>query len=87
MITFAKATGLVIRRARKGQGLTLSALAARSGLSQSFLSDVENGKRGVGLETWFRLACALDGRYATLLDEVVRVYRGAAGGRKKAGRV
>ena len=43
--------GARIRARRKELGHTQDALAARTGLSKGFLSDLENDKRGVGAES------------------------------------
>jgi transcriptional regulator with XRE-family HTH domain len=48
-----------IRELREQQGMTLDQLASRVGTTKGFLSDVENGKRGVGNENLLRLAQAL----------------------------
>ena len=48
-----------IRELREQQGLTLDQLASRVGTTKGFLSDVENGKRGVSNENLPRLAQAL----------------------------
>jgi DNA-binding XRE family transcriptional regulator len=40
-------------------GLTLEKLAALSGIAKSHLSDMENGKRAIGLRTAKKLATAL----------------------------
>ena len=48
-----------IRELREQQGLTLDQLASRVGTTKGFLSDVENGKRGVSNENLLRLAQAL----------------------------
>ena len=75
-ITFAQATGQVIRDARVAAGLTGAELARQSGLSKPFISDVENGKRGISLEHWCDVTCALGWKYTSLLGEVMRLYRG-----------
>ncbi len=45
------ALGNRVRRLRTELGLTQDALAQKAGISKSFLSDVENGKRSIGAET------------------------------------
>ena len=52
--------GTTIREHRLSQGLTLVALAERAGLSQPFLSQVENGRATPSMESLFRIATALD---------------------------
>lgn len=48
-----------IRSRRQQQGLTLVALAERAGLSQPFLSQVENGRATPSMESLYRIATAL----------------------------
>lgn len=45
------ALGDRVKRLRTELGLTQDALAQKAGISKSFLSDVENGKRSIGAET------------------------------------
>ena len=52
--------GAALRRLRKAQGLTLQQLAARCGLSQPFLSQLENGKAMPSLMALHYVAQALD---------------------------
>jgi transcriptional regulator with XRE-family HTH domain len=56
---FATYVGARIVAARTRLGLTQRALAADAGLSVSFLSDVENGKRSVSLANAVKIAGAL----------------------------
>lgn len=51
--------GASIRRWRLDAGLTLVSLADRSGLSQPFLSQVENGKATPSIDSLYRIATAL----------------------------
>jgi transcriptional regulator with XRE-family HTH domain len=51
--------GSVIRERRLAANLTLVALADRSGLSQPFLSQVENGRAAPSVESLYRIATAL----------------------------
>jgi len=51
--------GAAIRERRLAQSLTLVALAERSGLSQPFLSQVENGRARPSMESLYRIASAL----------------------------
>lgn len=53
---------------RRAKGLTQAALAARTGLSQAAVSEIECGRRDVSLRTVFRMAVALDVTPGTLLD-------------------
>lgn len=48
-----------IREVRSEQRMTQEELAERTGISKGFLSDVENGKRGIGSDYLLRIANAL----------------------------
>lgn len=48
-----------IRHRRTELGLTQDDLSQKAGISKSFLSDVENGKRSIGAETLFDLGRAM----------------------------
>lgn len=52
--------GRAIRQARHEHGISMRALAARSGLSQPFLSAVERGLSMPSIATLYRIAEALD---------------------------
>ncbi len=54
------ALGATIRERRLAHELTLVALAERSGLSQPFLSQVENGRAAPSMDSLYRIASALD---------------------------
>lgn len=55
-------------RIRKERGWTQEQLAERSGLSQQYLSDLENGKRNPTIVTIFELAQALNVGHISLLE-------------------
>ena len=55
-ITDAKSFGKAIRAKRKEQGMTQSEMAAFTGFSVSFISDLENGKPTAELERSIMLA-------------------------------
>jgi transcriptional regulator with XRE-family HTH domain len=48
-----------VRRLRIELGLTQDELAQKAGISKSFLSDLENGKRSIGAETLLDLGRAM----------------------------
>ena len=56
MITDAASFGQALRARRRELGYTQAFLSEASGLSVSFISDLENGKRTVELEKAIRLA-------------------------------
>jgi transcriptional regulator with XRE-family HTH domain len=51
--------GLRIRELRERRRLTLDDLAQLSGVSKSFLSEVENGKRGLSADNVLKIATSL----------------------------
>lgn len=59
--------GVALRRLRKAQGLTLQQLASRCGLSQPFLSQLENGKAMPSLLALHKVAQALETTAHSLL--------------------
>ena len=62
-------TGRVVKRRRDLAGLSLRALAARSGVSPSMISDIERGAKSPTVATLARLAQALGVGAAALLEE------------------
>jgi XRE family transcriptional regulator, regulator of sulfur utilization len=58
-----------IRAHREARGLSLSAAAARAGLSKTSLATIESGVGNPSLETLWRIARALDVTVGTLLAE------------------
>ena len=54
-----KQLGTALRRARKHNNLTQTELAARAGLRQASISDLERGAAGVRLATVFQVLAAL----------------------------
>jgi XRE family transcriptional regulator, regulator of sulfur utilization len=58
-----------VRAHREARGLSLSATAARAGLSKTILATIESGSGNPSLETLWRIARALDISVATLLAE------------------
>jgi transcriptional regulator with XRE-family HTH domain len=55
-------------RIRKEKGLTQEALAEKSGLSQQYISGLENGQRNPTIVTIYELACALDASHLDLMS-------------------
>lgn len=58
-ITDAKSFGAEIRRRRKELGYTQAYVSEFTGLSMSFLSDLENGKKTIELEKALSVAMLL----------------------------
>jgi transcriptional regulator with XRE-family HTH domain len=58
-----------IRAHREAHGLSISATAARAGLSKTILATIESGAGNPSLETLHRIAHALDVTVGTLLAE------------------
>jgi transcriptional regulator with XRE-family HTH domain len=74
--------GRTIRALRRERGLTLQQLAAASGLSQPFLSQLELGRSRPSMRSLFRIASALGTTQQTLLgraagDPPDQLVRGA----------
>ena len=69
----AATLGTALRRLRKAQGLTLQQLAARCGLSQPFLSQLENGKAMPSLMALHYVAQALKTTAHSLLQPQERL--------------
>ena len=65
-----KIMGRVIRRLREEKGLSLEVLSGLAGMMRSQLGDVERGQRGMMLQTFWRLAEALDMSPADLQAEI-----------------
>lgn len=61
--------GEKLRKLRKDNGLTLKELSKQAGLSISFISDIENGRRNPRLENLDKLAKALKVDVSILLGE------------------
>jgi DNA-binding XRE family transcriptional regulator len=59
--------GVCLAGARHKEGLTQRELAARTGIAQRHISEMENGKRAIGRETAKRLAEALGVSYKIFL--------------------
>ncbi len=66
--SLADGVGRHLRRARRRRGLTLAALAAQAGISESFLSQVERGRAGASLDSLQRVTHALGIRVADLFE-------------------
>lgn len=63
--------GNLLRETRKNKGYTLKELSVKSGVSLSFISDIENGRRTPSAEKAKKLAEALEIDVTMLLDEDV----------------
>jgi transcriptional regulator with XRE-family HTH domain len=63
--------GSKLRAVRQSQGLTLTDVAKRAGVSPGHLSRVERGRRGLSVEALARLAKVLDLRD---LERLLRVH-------------
>lgn len=51
---------IVIRNAREKKGLTQYKLAKMVGITQSFMNEIESGKKSPSIEVFFRICEALD---------------------------
>jgi transcriptional regulator with XRE-family HTH domain len=61
-------TGRAVKQQREAAGFSLRALAARSGISSSMISDIERGAKSPTVTTVVRLAQALGVSAAALID-------------------
>ena len=66
------ALGAVVRRDRQRMGLSVEALAERSGLSAGLISQLERGRGNPSLQTLSRLAGALGTQLVSLLQRAQR---------------
>ena len=57
---FYRMLGKRVRRLRIQRRLTLEELAARAGISASFLGNIERGNRKMSLDSFYRIALALN---------------------------
>jgi transcriptional regulator with XRE-family HTH domain len=62
--------GLLIRKHRKGKKLTLRTVAERAGISEGFLSQVENSVNSPSVETLINICNALGVNAGDLLNEI-----------------
>lgn len=66
--------GSFIRELRTNKGISLSSLAKRSGVSQPYLSQLENGRKGIpSPEILKKLSEALDVPYQELMVEAAHI--------------
>ncbi len=52
--------GKKVREIRKSNGVSQESLAELAGLDRTYISDIENGKRNVSIETIFKIAGGLE---------------------------
>ena len=64
------AFGKILKLRRNSVNLSQDRLGLESGLSRSYISDLENGKKDPSLFTIFKLANALDLKPSALIGEV-----------------
>ncbi|CAM4488007.1 MAG: helix-turn-helix transcriptional regulator [Paenibacillus macerans] len=67
---FKQMVGEQIRKIRKLRGMTQERLAEQSGLSFSYISDVERGTRNISLESLGKIINALGVRPAQLFEDI-----------------
>lgn len=60
MVMNMKDYKIVIRNAREKKGLTQYKLAKMVGITQSFMNEIESGKKSPSIEVFFRICEALD---------------------------
>ena len=64
------AVGSVIQRFREGKGQSQELTSGLAGIGRTHLSAIERGERKPTLETFFKIAYALDMKPSTLLQAV-----------------
>ena len=62
--------GLLIRKNRKGRKLTLKAVAEKAGISEGFLSQVENNVSSPSVDTLVKICSSIDINAGDLLNQV-----------------
>ncbi|MBU2550119.1 MAG: XRE family transcriptional regulator [Proteobacteria bacterium] len=62
--------GTLLRRYRKERGLTLKAVAERAGVSEGFMSQVENNVKSPSVETLFNICDAIEVDVGELRNEL-----------------
>lgn len=70
MAKFIQKVGEQVRKIRKLKGLTQEQLAERSGLSFSYISDVERGTRNISLESLGKIIQALGVKPVQLFEDL-----------------
>lgn len=73
-----------LREERERQGISMTILAARSGLAQATISFVERGIRNPTLDTLLRIAGVLDVELGAIITRASKEARaGRAGGKRR----
>jgi transcriptional regulator with XRE-family HTH domain len=62
--------GSAIREQRKALALTLAQMAARTGVSLGYLSQIELGKNSASIETLYRISLGLGIKMAELFQTI-----------------
>lgn len=73
MASFIQKVGEQVWKLRKLKGLTQEQLAERSGLSFSYISDVERGTRNISLESLGKIIQALGVKPVQLFEDLDRL--------------
>lgn len=79
---WAKRLGEAIKTARLQQDWTQDTLSTRSGVSVSYISEIEHGTGGLPVDTLMALALALDLDLATVIGDLVVTLRALEGHRR-----
>jgi len=72
-----KDLGALVRDYRKSQGLNQTAFARKLGVTQSYISQLENGKRTLQLGPVLRILCELGFSVEIGREEPKRIARGS----------
>jgi transcriptional regulator with XRE-family HTH domain len=76
-VKLREAVGEALRRRRQGQGRTLREVAAAAGVSLTYLSEVERGRKEASSEVLEAICAALEVVLADLLYEVAETLAAA----------
>ena len=69
-------TGLKIKKIRMSKLMSLTKLSQKSGISRSFLSEIESGKKNISLATLEKIAKAFNMKPHQVLDDTICPFCG-----------
>lgn len=69
---FSESLGVVLRQLRNKKGFSQMDVAAAADMERSFISDVENGRRNISMNTFMRLCEGLESDPRRVLDAALK---------------
>ncbi len=69
---FSESLGVVLRQLRNKKEFSQVDLAAAADVERSFISDVENGRRNISMNTFLRLCAGLEADPPKVLDMALK---------------